>query len=115
MNLNIGTLNLCLGLNNKKGEIQRLIIDNKIDILCVQETELESNYPTNILSFAGYHFEPKNNTEKIRSGTYIKDTISYTRRTDLEEENNHLVIIDMNDRKPTRIVNIYRAFNPQWA
>ena len=49
MDLNIATLNLCLGLKNKKEEIKRLIIDNKIDILCTQETELESNYPTNIL------------------------------------------------------------------
>ena len=48
----------------------------------------------------------------MRSGIYIKDSISYTRRTDLEEENTHVVIIDINDRKKTRIINIYRAFNP---
>ena len=108
----IGTLNLCLGLKNKKDEVKRLIAENKIEILCLQETELESDYPTNILSFRGYCIETERNTGKIRVATYIKDTISYTRRTDLEGENSHLVIIDMNDRNSTRIINIYRAFNP---
>ena len=112
MNTKIGTLNLCLGLKNKKEEVKQLIIKNKIDILCIQETELEKDYPVEILTFKGYGLEMEKNTTKLRSGIYIKDSISYTRRTDLEEENTHVVIIDINDRKKTRIINIYRAFNP---
>ena len=112
MNTKIATLNLCLGLKNKKEEVKQLIIKNNIDILCIQETELEKDYPVEILTFKGYGLEMEKNTTKLRSGIYIKDSISYTRRTDLEEENTHVVIIDINDRKKTRIINIYRAFNP---
>ena len=56
MNINIGTLNLCLGLKNIKDEVKRLVTTKKLDILCLQETELESNFPTDILSFKGYDF-----------------------------------------------------------
>ena len=112
MNLNIGTLNLCLGLRNKKDEVKRLITANCIDVLCLQETELESDFPTDILSFKGHAIETEINKNKVRTGIYIRDTLSYTRRRDLEKEDSHIIIIDLNDRKRTRIINIYRAFTP---
>ena len=108
MNTKIGTLNLCLGLKNKKEEVKQLIIKNKIDILCIQETELEKDYPVEILTFKGYGLEMEKNSTKLRSGIYIRDSISYTRRTDLEEENTHVVIIDINDRKKHELL-IYIA------
>ena len=112
MNMKIGTLNLCLGLRNKKEEVKQIIKENKIDILCIQETELDSDFPVEILTFSGYALEVEKNSSKIRSAIYIKDTISYKRRVDLEHENTHIVIIDINDRIKSRIINIYRAFNP---
>ena len=63
--MNIGRSNSGLGLNNKKDKVKRLITENKIDILCLKETELESNYPTNILSFKGFNFGATFNTEKV--------------------------------------------------
>ena len=51
MNTKIGTLNLCLGLKNKKEEVKQLIKANNIDILCIQETELEKDFPVEILTF----------------------------------------------------------------
>ena len=39
---------MCLGLKNKKDDIERLMIENNIDILCMQETEIEVDYATNI-------------------------------------------------------------------
>ena len=112
MNMKIGTLNLCLGLRNKKEEVKQIIKENNIDILCIQETELDSDFPVEILTFSGYALEVEKNSSKIRSAIYIKDTISYKRRVDLEHENTHIVIIDINDRIKSRIINIYRAFNP---
>ena len=41
-----------------------------------------------------------------------KNDKSYTRRQDSEGNNSHLVIIDINDQFKTRIINIYRSFNP---
>ena len=44
----------------------------------------------------------------------MKNTIKYTRRFELEGENNHLLIIDVENGMKTkkRLINIYRSFNP---
>ena len=39
--LKIATLNLCLGLKFKKDFVKNILLENEIDILLVQETELE--------------------------------------------------------------------------
>ena len=49
----IGTLNLCLGLRNKKEEVRRMIQDNKIDNLCMQEIEITKDFPIQMLTFKG--------------------------------------------------------------
>ena len=41
---------------------------NNIDICCIQETELEQNYPTEILSTKDFKFESKINNTKKRVG-----------------------------------------------
>ena len=56
MQTKIGSLNLCLGLSNKKDLIKNIIKDEKIDILCLQETELEINFDHNLMSFSGYFY-----------------------------------------------------------
>ena len=38
MDYKIATLSLCLGLSNKKNLVKEIIINEKIDILCLQET-----------------------------------------------------------------------------
>ena len=49
----IASLNLCLGLKNKKESVKRLIIENDIDIMCMQETEVPVDFPTDLLTFKG--------------------------------------------------------------
>jgi hypothetical protein len=44
---------------------------------------------------------------------YIKNSISYKRRVDLEKENLHIIILDVESSSPVRIITIYRTFNPQ--
>ena len=109
----IGTLNLCLGLRNKKEEVRRMIQDNNIDILCMQEIEIPKDFPIQMLTFKGYQFENENNNIKSRCGMYISNNISYVRRNDLETEGIHAMIIDIKDVNKTRIINVYRSFNPQ--
>ena len=109
----IGTLNLCLGLRNKKEEVRRMIQDNNIDILCMQETEIPKDFPIQMLTFKGYQFENENNNIKSRCGMYISNDISYVRRNDLETEGIHAMIIDIKDVNKTRIINVNRSFNPQ--
>ena len=113
MQAQIATLNLCLGLKNKKDLVKQLIIDNNVDICCLQETEIDNSYPTNILSFSGYNYESEENSIKGRTGIYIKNNISYKRRKDLEGVDSHLVIVDIVCMNKYRIINIYRSFNPQ--
>ena len=108
----IASLNLCLGLKNKKEAVKRLIIENDIDIMCMQETEVPVDFPTDLLTFKGYLYENESNQFKSRCGMLISNKISYTRRTDLEIVNMHVMIIDLNDVHKTRIINIYRPFNP---
>ena len=79
MSLKIATLNLCLGLKNKKLQVKNLVTSSDIDILLLQETEIESNYDTNTLTFSGFNFEAENNSVKSRVGAYIKNEINYTR------------------------------------
>ena len=108
----IATLNLCLGLKNKKEEVKRLILNNDIDILCMQETEIPADFPVELLTFKGYNYENENNIVKSQCGIYISNKISYVRHTELETQGIHAMIIDLNDVKHTRVINIYRSFNP---
>ena len=41
MDIKIATLNLCLGLQQKKNLGKQIIIDEQIDVLCMQETEIK--------------------------------------------------------------------------
>ena len=109
--ITIASLNLCLGLKNKKEEVKRLIIENEIDILCVQETEIQLDYPINWLTFSGYNYESESNNLKARCGIYVANSISYVRRHEMETKNIHVMIIDLNDQLNTRIINLYRTFN----
>ncbi len=113
MKIKIGTLNLCLGLSNKKTLVKQLILDNNIDVLCMQETELDCNLDHDLMSFNKYRYETEDNSIKSRVGCYINSSIDYTRRRDLEESDLHLVILDIKSHKNLRLINIYRPFNPR--
>ncbi len=112
-NIRISTWNLCLGLGSKKDLVKNYILDNKIDICCVQETEIDTNFDVRLLTFPGYSIEVENNDFKRRVAIYISNRLSYTRRPELEQINNHLVIIDLEGHTNSRIITIYRSFKPQ--
>jgi exonuclease III len=112
MIIKIATWNLCLGFLNKKDIVLDTLKRNKIDICCMQETELDTNVPTNVLDSKQYSFEPELNTNKKRVGIYIDKNINYHRRTNLEENNLHLIIIDIVLKIKIRIITLYRAFRP---
>ena len=95
MNLKIATLNLCLGLKNKKFMIEKMLYESKIDILCLQEVEVEHGFDVKLLSIRGYDFLMEKNSVKSRNGIYVSNSIHSTRKTDLEGINSHLVIIDI--------------------
>ena len=110
--LKIGTLNLCLGLPNKKDLVTEMLRSNNVNICCLQETEVQLNYPEGVLNCGGFTLELELNKFKKRVGIYLMNDIKYKRRTDLEKENFHVVIIDVELDVKLRIINIYRSFRP---
>ena len=111
-NIKIGTWNLCLGLKNKKDYVSKIINQHNVDIMSLQETDIEQNYPINILSFKGYDYLNENNTSKARTGMYIKASLPYLRRDDLEKKDCGIIIVDLQLTKKYRVIGLYRTFNP---
>ena len=110
MAIKIATLNLCLGLKNKKLLVKKLLEENDIDILCMQETEVKKDIDHKELNISKFLLELESNTKKSRVGVYISKTINYVRRTDLEGLDSNLIIIDLEDKSKTIIINVYRSF-----
>ena len=110
----IATWNICLGLKSKKEYVKLKIIEEKIDICCIQESEIPKDFPRDILSFKGYSLEVETNTIKSRCCTYVRGGIPYVRRSDIEGIDNNIVIIEtVFDKKTFIIVNLYRSFAEQ--
>ena len=99
----IGSLNLCLGLHNKREVVKKIIVENKIDILCLQEIEIPVDYTINLLMFKGYAFEKEINNVKSRCGIYISNNLSHLRHTYLEVPNMNVMIIGINDSKKNHV------------
>ena len=113
MEFKIATINLCLGLNSKKNLIKETILYEKIDLLCMQETEINKNLDHDLLSFPGYSIETENNSTCSRVAIYISNKAEYIRRKDLEGVDSNLIIIDLVGSVQKRIINVYRSFSPQ--
>ena len=95
MSLKISTLNLCLGLRNKKYLIKNILDEHSIDILGMQETEVTSDINVKELETSNYSLELETNTVKSRVGFYISKKLNYVRRKDLEGINSNVIIIDV--------------------
>ena len=65
------------------------------------------------LDTSKFNLEVENNSSKTRVGCYVNNEIKYLRRNDLEGADSNLVIIDIVGINQTRIINVYRSFNPQ--
>ena len=112
--LKIATLNLCLGLKFKKDLVKDIMSKENIDILLMQETEIEHDFDVELLNIPGYILELEKNECKIRVATYVKNSIKYIRRSELEGVNNHIQFIDLLNGEVNykRLVNVYHSFNP---
>ena len=91
--------------------IKETILPEKIDILCMQETEINKNLDHNLLSFPGFTIETENNTLVSRVAFYISNVVEYIRRTDLEGDDSNLIIIDLMGSVRRRIINVYARSN----
>ena len=110
-NVKLATLNLCLGLKNKKDHVKNILVQNQIDILCVQEAEIEKSFNKNLIRIPGFNLELECNSRMSRVGFYISNKIDYRRCDNLEGIDSNLIIIDILGSSTTRIINVYRSFN----
>ena len=111
-NFKIATWNVCLGIANKKDIVTETLKQESISICCLQETEINTGFPEEILNCNGYVLELEKNDTKKRTGIYIHKDLKYKKRFDLECDNMHIVIIDIVAVKPIRVINVYRSFRP---
>ena len=95
-----------MGLGSKKELVQRYIQENNLDVCCVQETEIDKNFNEELLTFPGYSLEVEKNGIKRRVAIYVRNTLNYRRRVELEGTNRHLVIVDVLGRTELRIITI---------
>ena len=110
--MRIKTWNICLGLVNKRGPVIEYLKSSNISVCSMQETEIPSNFPIGILNRNGFNLELESCELKCRTSIYLKSNISHVRRNDLENNNCHVVIVDINCSIKLRIVNVYRSFHP---
>ena len=108
--LRVNTWNLCLGLPNKKDIVTDYLKMNKVNVCCLQETDVQLNFPENVLNTGDYNLELELNDVKKRVGLYFHKDVKYKRRSDLESKNFHIVICDVITTIVTRIICIFRVF-----
>ena len=101
------------GLQSKKNAIKEMIVQEKIQVLCVQESEIKTNLDHNLLSFPGFALETENNKSLSRVAIFISNKIDYIRRRDLEGVDSNLMVLDLVGDDNWRIINLYRSFSPQ--
>ena len=111
--MKLATWNVCLGVKGKKDYIKTVVCQEDLDICCIQECDIKPDYPMSALTFKNYNIEVEKNDVKSRCCIYIRNTVNYERRSDLEGENNNLVIIEVGDIKKYIIINLYRSFSAQ--
>ena len=62
----------------------------------MKEVEIESEFNANVLTINGFHLELETKSSvKSRTGIYLSNDITNTRKLDLEGSNSHLVIVDI--------------------
>ena len=82
----IGYLNIN-SLRNKIDQIRDLVSKAPIDILCVDETKLDSSFPDQQFKIEGYHFPPFRKDKNISSGgkiVFIRENLIVKRLKDFE-------------------------------
>ena len=63
------------------------------------------------MTIKNFNIAIESNTVKSRTATYIKSTINYKRRADLEGINNGMTIIEIKLTKSFRLINIKKMNN----
>ena len=109
MPIKINSWNCCLGVSNKIETVARILYENKIDILFVQEAEITKTTPLNVLNIKGYscEFSPTIGQNKSRMVCFVKNSIKYVRLENKEDKNVELIALKVSD---SIICGFYRPY-----
>ena len=96
-NIKICTWNLCLGARCKLPLIKELLLENSIDVLCLQEVEINKQDDMNIYNIENFSVEFEGVTDgfKIRTLIYVSNRLQYRRMTELEKDNSNIVALKL--------------------
>ena len=110
-NISLCTWNVCLGARCKLSIIKDLLNDNKIDVLCVQESEIKSEENLEEYQITNYSLEAEIVSAgfKIRTVMYIKSDISYRRINQLEKADSHQIVIKLLKANVV-VTSLYRTY-----
>jgi exonuclease III len=110
-NIKICTWNLCLGARCKLPLIKELILENSIDVLCLQEVEINKHEDLNFYNIENFsvEFEGVTDNFKIRTLIYVSNRIHYRRMTELEKDNNHIISLKLT-KQGVILVSLYRTY-----
>ena len=86
--------NVCLGVQQKLHHVEKLLKETDAAVLFVQECDL-FQYQTDAISIKDYvtEFALIEHSKKIRSMAFIKKTIKYKRRKDLEGKDSNIILL----------------------
>ena len=101
------------GLIHKVDEVNILLNDNDIDVLCINETWLKSDNDDSEIEIDGYNaYRLDRQNGKIRGGVlcYVKNTILSKQNDDLYDNDIEGIFIEINltNTKPILVGSIYR-------
>jgi exonuclease III len=85
MTIKIASLHAWLGLSIKKNVVKQLILNNYIDVLCLQETKIDGIIEHNLMSFNKYNYESESKNIHSRVRCYINSSLNCVRILDLED------------------------------
>ena len=97
----------------KKHHIAGLLVEHKIDILCVQEAEIKPNDDTSLLNIKGYTVEIEEGIqmEKHRTMLYEKNPNRYLRQIQPKKPGAHLILLKIEcENKILCHSSIYRTY-----
>ena len=109
-------INKCSALfKNRLQSIERILVKEKPDIICISETNINNNDFDSINYFDEYKHELNLNTQQIgisRNSIMIRKTLNYIRRTELEDANVSDIVREFKSRgnKPILILGQYREW-----
>jgi len=106
--MRLATWNCCSGLSTKTDFLKDFLKLHKIDIICLQETELkERDEESDYFNINNYLFEPSLCKPNSRTCIYVKNDLIYERIVKFYNDNLEIITLRFSDFV---LISYYRTF-----